>query len=141
MTAKERLRAYRDMKREVSNQHSRLEELQTQIDRVSPVPYDGFPRSGGGGYADKLPALLDKKDGILARLREAEEQRLTELTVIENAINAVDGQAKDSIYREILRLHYLDGLNWEKIGEEVGYERRSVLYYHSVALQKISAFL
>jgi len=54
----------------------------------------------------------------------------------ERLLSKISGR-KAAVCREVMRLRYIDGLNWISIASKTGLTRKQVLKYHSIAIQKM----
>lgn len=97
---KERLRAYRDIKRE----------------------------------KEQLVRLMETSTGNELRqyYRQEMERLDLEQLAIEKAINSLDSRE-----RTVLRLYYIEGLNWEQVAVKVNYSWTATHNIHSAALDKL----
>ena len=133
MTAKEYLRQYGQLKREVLRL---IDERQRWVDlatRITPA-YSDTPKGGQSGDG-KIPAaverIIEQEEKIDARFREL----MAVLDEIEGKIAGIE----DGRQREILRRRYIAGQKWEEIAKEMHLDYRWVLRLHGRALQKIEA--
>lgn len=128
---KEQLKAYRDLKRERDDLERRKKELEAVMYGPRSQRLDGMPRGGSGeNYVQE--ERMDQKDELLA-LYEAKEAELdAALVAIEKAIEKLAPRE-----RQLVRLHYIDGLAWEQVAVEMTYSWRQVHRIHSDALEKL----
>ena len=70
-------------------------------------------------------------------LADLAEQKLKRCREIEETIGRLDGNGADKtmVYRQILRLHYLDGLTFCEIADHLHYHERHVRRLHREALE------
>lgn len=128
---KERLKAYTEIKRELADLQRRLEELEAAMYDPRAQALDGMPR-GSSGENYTREEQLDTKDALLA-MYEARVAALDDaLLSIENAIEKLEPRE-----RQLVRLHYIDGLKWEQVAVEMCYSWRQVHRIHSDALNKL----
>lgn len=128
---KERLKAYRDMKREKDHLEQKIKTLEWEKYSPRSPRLDGMPRSGfGENYARE--EQIDREDKLLALL-SAKKAALSEaMAEIERAIEKLKPRE-----RLLLRLYYIDGLTWEQVAVNMNYSWTQVHRIHGRALQKL----
>lgn len=114
MTEKE-LSKYYKLKREAEDLEVRIKEFD---DGISSIKIKDIITSGGGSHSSIQEKLVQLKD----QWYEKRVSALEEYLKIESYINNVD----DPEIRLIMRLRFLDLMNWEKIGERTYQDRTSV---------------
>lgn len=130
---KEQLQGYRALKFERDKLLSTLQAIETVLYGPRSQNMDGMPRGGNGPKDDRRDALIDRKDKVQA-LYEAKVAELSEaILAIEQAIECL---APDE--RSLIRLRYIDGLKWERVCVEIGYERAQTHRIHAEALRKLA---
>jgi len=130
----QRLRNYRALAREIDNQRKRIAEYDGEMSNIGGVDYTKDRVTGGGYTGDRLPAMLDKKQELLDMLN-ADVQRLElERIAIELAVMSLDSPTE----REVIRLHYIDGLSWSKVGQRFHYSRDWATKTNGIALQHLA---
>ena len=129
---KERLRQYRELKKEKDELEMRLEEFEATM-------YD--PR--GAKYEETIRAQ-GKNDSIVERLTEQHtalenlyKSKLAELNALLLEIETAVESLTDSTERRVVRLHYIDGLKWEAVAVAIGYEWAQTHRIHARALAKL----
>ena len=135
MTAKEYLRQYGQLKREVLRL---IDERQRWVDlatRITPT-YSDVPVSGQSGDG-KIPAAVEK---IVEQERKI-DAKIAELTKLLEEIEKLLGEVRNSNYRLLLELRYLQGLTWEQIAERMRYSRRHIIRLHGSALLQMQDVL
>lgn len=127
---KERLRAYRDLRREIEQIKHKVETLEAalytpKIQRLTGMPSNPSPGNAMENLAARHLELLEHYRGKLDEL--AAEQ-----LAIERAINSLP-------YREqtLLRYYYIDGLTWEEVCVRIDYSWRQTHRLHSKALERL----
>ena len=133
MTAKEYLRQYRQIEREILRL---IDERQRWVDlatRITPI-YSNTPKGGQSGDG-KIPAAVERIIGQEEKIDAKVRELMAVLDDIETKIAALE----DERQREILRRRYLGGQKWEEIAKEMHLDYRWVLRLHGRALQKIEA--
>jgi hypothetical protein len=130
MTEKEalktRLLSYLDIKAE-------RKQIEREIARLADpkgTNWDGMPRGSGGG--DVMAGIVAKRDA----LRRKYEAKLADLiaaqTEIEETIDGLDPRE-----RRLMRLRYIDGLEWEEVCVKICYSWRQTHRLHSEILDKL----
>lgn len=128
ITQKE-LSEYLALRREIIAQKQRADALEYRISRGLENSWWNRHRRSGVSL-DKLTAMkIGLEVSIIKNLEVLEEQAL----MIENAIQGIE----EPVLREIMRLRYLEGLEWDKLGEKIGYVSRQCLRLHRVALNRL----
>lgn len=119
------------LNKETEKLQAELRELDSKSLYSSPIITD-MPKSKR--YDDKIARdIADKID--IARIIELNLERIQiERARLERYISNI----KDSETRLIFRLRHINGMTWEDIGEEMGYERTSVSKKHKRYLQQHS---
>lgn len=128
---KEQLNNYRDLKRERDALLQKIKELEWERYDPRSQRLDGMPR-GGSGENYRLEEQLDREDKLLELYRAKEAELTAALVAIENAIEKLAPRE-----RLLVRLHYIDGLNWEKVAVAMEYSWRQVHRIHSKVLEKL----
>lgn len=129
---KERLRQYRELKKEKDELEMRLEEFEaTMYDPRSPK-YEETIRAQG------------KNDSIVERLTEQHtalenlyKSKLAELNALLLEIETAVESLTDATERRVVRLHYIDGMKWEAVAVAIGYEWAQTHRIHARALAKL----
>ena len=128
---KERLRKYRDLRRELAQIAQKVEEMESALFSPKVQKLTGMPSAPAGGGNAKEGLMAEHLE-LLAYYREQEAALKSEQLAIEKAIDSLD-------YRErsVLRPYYIDGLTWEQVCVLVNYSWRQVHNIHSCALEKL----
>ena len=126
---KEYLRGYQKAKK---RERLILEQIQQlRMDKMFPcLQYDGMPHANNNS---DLSEYIEKLDKLLEKLGKEKLESVRKYTEIQERIKA----SSEGDEKETLERRYLMGQTWDKIGEEMGYSRRTVLYIHGRALKKI----
>lgn len=128
---KEQLKEYKDTKKELDDLKQRREEVEASLYGVRSKQLDGMPKRGTNEN-DLKEKQIDAKEKLLM-LYKAKEKKLCEiLVVIESAIEKLDPRE-----RQLIRMHYIDGMTWEQVCVKMCYSWRQVHRIHSKALQKL----
>ena len=122
---------YRTADDEINDMLREKERIMSRLTRMT-SSISGMPH--GGGESDKLTdgvgklveldAEIDSKVGGLVALRRE----------IEGHIAALDSDAQ----RRLLTLRYINGMTWERVAVEMGYERRQICRIHGYALMSLN---
>ena len=133
MTSQEKklyLQKYKIADRRIDDLLRQKDDMMTRLTKMT-ATLTGMPRGGGGD--DELTAgvskLIDLDNEIDRRVDALVDMRRE----IEGHINAIS----DDRYKRLLMLRYLDGMTWDRVGVEMGYERRQVTRLHGFALMDI----
>lgn len=128
---KEQLNAYKDIKNELADLQRRREELEAALYSPRTQVLDGMPHSSPGeNYVRE--ERMESKDEVLAMYKAKEAELQAALVAIENAIEKLEPRE-----RQLVRLHYIDGLKWEQVAVVMCYSWRQVHRIHSDALNKL----
>ena len=127
---KERLREYRDLKREKEQLEQKLEAIEAALYYAKPQRLTGMPSnpSAGNAMEDMAARHLELLDLYKEKLKRLDE----ELLAIEEAIDGLSSRERD-----VLRRYYIDGLTWEEVCVEVGYSWRQTHRIHAQALERL----
>lgn len=128
---KERLKAYRDIKRERDDLKRRVQELNAQLYKMRAQRLDGMPR-GGSGENCVNEKLIDTKSKLLEMLTAKLVELDTECIAVEKAIKKLEPRE-----RLLVRLHYFDGLTWDQVVIKMSYSWSQVHRIHGKALRKL----
>lgn len=127
---KERLREYRDLKREKEQIRQKLETMEAALYYPKPQRFTGMPSnpSAGNAMEDMAARHLEILDVYKEKLRRLDE----ELQAIEAAIDGLSSRE-----RALLRYYYIDGLSWEEVCVAMSYSWRQVHRIHAGALEQL----
>lgn len=128
---KERLKAYKDIKKEHRDLELRIAEIDEKLQRARSQRLDGMPRGGSGENYVK-EELIDKKDDLLKQYQAKEAELAAELLAIEQAIDTLEPRE-----RLLMRLHYIDGQTWEQVCISMTYSWTQVHRIHGAALERL----
>ena len=87
------------------------------IPEISGIDMSGMPH--GSGVGDPVYNLFLKKEKLVEKLNKKIEIYLDELIRIENIIDGIE----DVEVRTIARMRFIQHKTWEKIGDELNYDR------------------
>ena len=133
---KQRLREYRDIKRELENQIERIARMKSNETIPAIRTSDGSQRSIF--VVDKMATSIANRLEYEERAAPEIEKSKKELAYIELCINKL-GRSKE---REVLRLRYIDGYQWEEVakyifGDDSESDLRKIYRIHGEALSNI----
>lgn len=131
------LTSAREVGMELARHRGRVQQLELRCRKVTTAGPGGF---GGGSY--------DSADGLLAMLCDARDEEVRAMAREQEKLRAIgdfiDRLEGADVLRMILRLRYLEYLNWagvrramEKAG--VWYSERQILRLHGKALEAAAA--
>ena len=93
--------------------------------------------TGGGGVYDRMAEdvarIVDAEDTLSDALAEISRKLKEILTAIESV--------PDEMQKTVLTLRYIEGLDWIKIAERIGYEERQTFVLHGRALVEVNKWL
>lgn len=131
-TIKIKLKQYRTLREECSQIRQRLEVLNTTLYYPQAKAFDGMPHAHGSS-GDPLCGPVASKIELEEMYRAKLEQEQAELLLLERAIDELAPE-----HRVLIRHRYIDGAEWERIAENMGYSLRAVHYHHWQALQELA---
>ena len=124
------LRSYR---RAIKKEQRILEKIQKlRMDKMFPsVTNDGMPR---GSSQSGLDAYIEKLSDRQEELKAIQLEKAICKSSIEKLIHNLD----DENEQKVLRLHYIDGMTWSSIANELIYSERHIHRIHASALKNIN---
>lgn len=124
---KEYLNGYRDAKRREKRILEQIQQL--RLDTMFPcLQGDGMPH---GNSQSDLSDYMSRYDDLMNELKQERLNAITEYTDIHRAIRRM----KDEEEKEILERKYLMRQTWDRIAEEMNYNRSTVIRKHGNALE------
>jgi len=91
----------------------------------------------GGGASDRMgetvARIVDAEDALRPALEEITQK-------VSRIITAIDS-VPDEMQKTVLTLRYIEGLDWIKIQERIGYEERQTFIIHGRALAAVNRWL
>lgn len=110
--AKERLRAYQTMQRDLDNQVERLERLTAQLETPGSPSLTGMPKATG--YIEsRMTIMIARKVDLEKQIEQAIARERTEREGIERVVCMMERPDE----KAIIRLRYLDDAKWTEINE------------------------
>ena len=128
------LLGYRALKREHDQLVEELRRVESTLTSPRSPQYDGMPHSPGGG-GDALLGMVSKH----IELQRLYCSQIDTLSAEQLRLERLIALAPDAEDRVLLRVRYIDGLEWEDICVRLCYSRRSVHYHCNKALDSIVA--
>lgn len=129
---KERLRRYRDIKREAEQIKEQLEEVESRLYSPKGQQLTGMPSAPSHDGNTITESLIDHHAQLVQRYREQLARLEEEQLAVETAIESLPPTA-----RTILRYRYIDGLKWEEVCVLVSYSWVQVHKVHGRALEQL----
>lgn len=125
---KEYLKSYR---RAIKREQDILDEIQRlRLDKMFPsVINDGMPHGSSCSDLSEYIVAIDEQIELL------KEERLEKIRCYQRIERQIR-QMKNENEQDVLRKHYIKGLKWKKIAEEMGYCEKQIHRFHSAALKK-----
>ena len=114
---KEWLLRYRQALKEVKAARLELQVLWSEAEKITPA-LSGLP--GGNGRNEKIPKAVERIAQAKEELQQKESACAAIYTETKRAIDALN----DTDGRTILSYHYIVGLKWEQVADEVGFTLR-----------------
>lgn len=133
MTAQEKkeyLKSYRCADDEIDDLLRQKEQIMARLTQVTPK-YSGMP---GGGDND---AMVDGVERLL-EVERAINERVAEAMALRREIETCIDSLASNAQRRLLRLRYIEGLSWGRIGQLMGYDRTWVWRIHEKALKALN---
>lgn len=127
---KERLRSYRDLRRELRQIERKVESIETTLYSPKIPRLTGMPAAPGGGNSKE--DLAAKHLELLEYYEAKQAELVAEQLAIEKSIEVLP-------YRErtLLRLYYIDGLTWEEVCVNMNYVWSRIHEIHGMALRML----
>lgn len=127
---KEYLKRYRFADNEIDDLLRQKEQIMARLTQVTPK-YSGMP---GGGDND---AMVDGVERLLEVEREINERVAAAMALRREIETCIDGLTSNA-QRRLLRLRYIEGLSWGRIGQLMGYDRTWVWRIHGKAIEALN---
>lgn len=130
---KERLRRYREVKREARQIRDQLEEIESRLYSPKGQLLTGMPSAPSHEGGTVTEALIDRHAQLIQVYQEQLAQLEEEQLAVETAIKSLD----DSTARQLLRYRYIDGLKWEEVAVLLNYSWTQTHEIHGRALRQL----
>lgn len=122
------LEQYKDNEQLIQNIEERIDRLEARIMSVTTPPLSPLP---GGGIKIGIDDYIIEKEKLKEKINATKEL----LKKAEYLIGLVDNPSQQLI----LRLRYIDGLNWSKVAKKVYYCKDSCIRISKTAISNIAA--
>lgn len=126
---KYKLKAYIRASEKIADLNDEIAIMQSKVNKITPTLSDMPKGSGGNDRSKIIDSYLDmiaELEKEIRYLREAKRE-------VEFLISTID----DWGVERIMRLRYIQGMQWEEICVKVNYSWRQVHYLHADGLNKI----
>ncbi len=129
MTAKDYLKQYQNIKREIEDIDRRMAQIRLKYAAPSAINYSDMPKAHNSehdlsDYVSKMDELTDYMISKYTRLRGIEVD-------IYKRVDRMENQQE----RELLRYRYIDGMSWTKIADALLTTERNAYFIHGRALR------
>lgn len=128
------LEEYRQLRKEVRWIEEDLRALETYIYSPRGQRYSKTPRAPGGYEGHTMEAAVIKHHRLEAHYNRKIAEINDLLLKVEQAIEMLP----DSNQRSALRLYYIQGLDWRKVANKMGYEERTVYRHRDAGLKALA---
>ena len=133
MTTKEYLLQVSKLEYKISRMKLRSEEYERLSHSISSPKYDNEPVSGTRNLEAPFVKWIMKKCDLDREIEALEEKLLNLKAEIMLTIETLDNED----YKNVLVLHYINGMPWEKIANKLYVSRRTVYRWHEQGLKEI----
>lgn len=128
------LEEYRALKREASFLAEDLKAYEARLYSPRGQRYSKTPRAPGGHEGHTMEAAVIKHERLEAHYNRKIAEINDLLLKVEQAIEMLP----DSNQRSALRLYYIQGLDWRKVANKMGYEERTVYRHRDAGLKALA---
>lgn len=126
------LKRYTYLQREIDRKLDEIECWRSRIGKITAC-YSSQPAGGGsiykGGDHDLINKVVDLQDEIY--------QDIVRLETVSHEIRQVIESVENDRERQLLQYRYVDGLSWEQVAVNMGYNYRHTTKMHGWAIAKI----
>lgn len=123
------LMSYLDAEEEVIDLCNQIDQLRSQAEKVT-TTISGMPQATGGkGMEDVIVVYMDMLGDLAQKVRRNFEIKRD----IDYLISTVDNWQAE----RVMRLRYIEGLEWDEVAKRVNYCKRQAQRYLDVALEFI----
>ena len=138
MTAKEYLQRYQTAYREAQDTEQRITQLRLKYAAPAAIEYSDMPKAHNSkhdlsDYIVKMDELTDHLISKYTRCMAIEADILERLDMMEKQNDRLD-RIQIQKEREVLRMRYIDDLDWDEIADKLHYTYRHVTRLHGTAL-------
>ena len=127
---KKKLNEYRYIRENIEELENRLAEVDARFTKIT-QSFESSPQSNE--HKDKMAEMVAAKEDLENEINLEVKRSWLKMKEVEETIEELSEEEK-----RIIRLRYIDGLNWELICVKMCYSWRSIHYKHSDILKKIS---
>ena len=127
---KKKLQDYRWLRLNMKKLEDRVLEIESSATKVTSTISD-MPQ--GGAEQDKACAMVVKLSEAREKLLEKQLEALEGIIAIEKAIEKLDERGK-----LLVRLHYIEGMTWERVAVEMNYTWQHLHKIHRNVLEEIN---
>ncbi len=132
MISKDDLKQYRHREGELRQLERLMERLRQQMSAPTIPILSDMPK-GNRAEQDIYAAYVARLDGLMRLYNEIWDKQIA---VQQNIEYAIDGLPP--VERQLIRLRYIDGLEWEQICVDMHFSWGSVHGHHRAALEKLA---
>jgi DNA-directed RNA polymerase specialized sigma24 family protein len=132
---KERLRRYREIKKEERQIRDKLEEVESRLYSPKGQLLTGMPSAPSPGGGTVTEVLIDRH----AQLVQMYQEQLARLDEEQLAVETAIASLENPKARQLLRYRYIDGLKWEEVCVRIRYGWTQTHELHSQALKQLKA--
>lgn len=126
---KDQLRSYTNIKREREQIEDQLATIEAELYSPKIQQLSGMP-AGPVKEGNAQEGLIVKHIELLQHYEALQARLAAELLAIEKAIEALPSRE-----RQLVRLHYIQGLTWMQVAEEMKYSWSQIHRIHAEALR------
>ena len=127
---KARLRRYNDLRHECRRLARRIQSKRRDMEGLRAVKTDALP----GGRGNSLESAVERIDALERRYRD----KLLIRDAAQLSAEALIALAEDETGRDILELHYIDGVRFEDIPEKLFISSATMWRRYNQAIQEIA---
>lgn len=127
---KARLRRYNDLRHECRRLARRIQSKRRDMEGLRAVKTDALP----GGRGSSLESAVERIDALERRYRD----KLLIRDAARLSAEALIALAEDETGRDILELHYIDGVRFEDIPEKLFISSATMWRRYNQAIQEIA---
>ena len=133
MTAKEYLMQVKKLEYKISRMKERSEEYERLSHSISSPKYDCEPVSGTRNLEAPFVKWIMKKCDLDKEIEALEEKLINLKAEVMLTIETLDNED----YKNVLVLHYINGVAWDEIAERMFVSVSTVFNWHRNSLQKL----
>lgn len=128
---KQQLRQYLKISAECDSLSKRIKGKRNDLVYLQAVVTDSTPRNGGTSHS--LESIIERIDILERRY----QKRLDDCQKAKQRVQELISLAPEGYYRDILELHYIDGIKFDDIPEMLFISRATMWRYYNAAIKKI----